>query len=234
VPKKSGKTVLKLALNGCGGRMGQEILALSRTAGSGFQVVAEVEDGTAWSKLKAVQIDVVVDFSSPQGLSAALDWCTSQGKPLVSGTTGISAAEKTKLAKSSAQIPILFSANMSLGIAAMTAMLNSLSALKDLDFQIDEAHHKHKKDRPSGTAILLQEKLQKVLGRKLTLPNSVRGGGIPGIHQVWAMGPDESLILQHTAFNRKVFAQGALIAAEWLFDKKPPGLYDLSDLYKLT
>ena len=85
---------------------------------------------------------------------------------------------------------------------------------------------------PSGTALLLQEQLTKVAGRPLPAPNSIRGGGTPGIHTVWAMGEEEALVVQHIAYDRKVFARGALTAARWLFDKKQPGLYDLSDLYK--
>ena len=134
--------------------------------------------------------------------------------------------------KAGAKIPILYSANMSMGIAALSAMLSCLQPLSNWDFQIEEAHHNQKKDKPSGTALLLQRELEKVLGRKVPEPNAVRGGGIPGIHQVWVMGEDEALTLQHTAFNRKVFARGAVNAARWLFDKKQPGFYELSDLYK--
>jgi 4-hydroxy-tetrahydrodipicolinate reductase len=225
--KKSGKN-LKIALAGAGGRMGGEIAALA-----GQSITAKIDDAKAWAKVKPADVDVVIDFSTPAGLSAALAWSLENKKPLVSGTTGLSAADLNGVKKASAKIPVLYSANMSLGIAAMMAMINHLKALPDWDFQIEEAHHKMKKDSPSGTALLLQEKLEKVTGRKLPPPNALRGGGIPGIHEIHAMGPDEALVLQHTAFNRKVFAQGALNAARWLIDNKAPGLYDLSDLYKI-
>ncbi|NJL25255.1 MAG: 4-hydroxy-tetrahydrodipicolinate reductase [Calothrix sp. SM1_5_4] len=179
-----------------------------------------------------IQTDVVIEFSTPDGFGLALDWCVKHGKPLVSGTTGLSDRDKRKLSRAAKRIAVLYSANMSLGIAVLSSMLESFRALPDWDFQIEEAHHNQKKDRPSGTAILLDQRLESVLGRKLPEPNSLRGGGIPGIHQVWAMGPEEVVVLQHTAFNRKVFACGALRAARWLFDKGQPGLYDLSDLYK--
>ena len=179
-------------------------------------------------------MDMVVDFSTPPGLRAALKWCVENHRPLVSGTTGLSPQDSSKLTQAGNKIAVLHSANMSLGIAALTSMLNALGApgFEEWDFQIDEIHHKQKKDRPSGTALLLQKKLRQVTKTQLPPPNSIRGGGVPGIHQVWAMGPEEVLVLQHTAFHRRVFARGALNAARWLFDKKEPGLYDLSDLYK--
>ena len=211
--------------------MGQEISAL---ASSEVKVGASITNAEQWAKVKPDEVDVVVDFSSPEGLSGALDWCLKNKKPLVSGTTGLKPADILKMKKASAKIPVLHSGNMSLGIAALMVMIESVKALSDWDFQVEEAHHKQKKDRPSGTAMLLQGKLEKTLGRKLPAPNAIRGGGIPGIHQIWAMGEDEALVLQHTAFNRKVFAQGALHAARWLFDNGAPGLYDLSDLYKIS
>lgn len=227
--KKSGKTQIKIALAGSSGRMGREIQAL---AVKEFSVAAEVNGPKDWSKVKAENVDVVVDFSTPDGLEEALRWAVAEKKPFVSGTTGLTEKVFKSLEKAGSKIPVLYSANMSMGIAALSAMLSNLKALGDWDFQIEEAHHNQKKDKPSGTALLLQRELEKVLGRKIPEPNAVRGGGIPGIHQVWVMGEDEALTLQHTAFNRKVFARGALNAARWLFDKKQPGFYELSDLYK--
>ena len=230
MPKKSGKTQLKIALVGSGGRMGREILALAQDE---FAIAAAIETNAQWAKKDASAVDVVVDFSSPEGLSQAVEWAMNAKKPLVSGTTGLSAGDLAKLKKAAAKIPILYSANMSLGIAALSAMLVYLKPLASWDFQIVEAHHNQKKDKPSGTALLLQESLVAAVGRKLPSPLAVRGGGIAGSHEILAMGEDETLTLQHTAFNRKVFARGALNAARWLFDKKQPGFYELSDLYKL-
>lgn len=221
---------LKVALAGAAGRMGQEIQLLAPE--SRIQIVHAIEGNKDWTKVSERAVDVVVDFSSPAGLTQALKWCVENRKPLLTGTTGFSTELNHRLRRASAKIPILYSANMSLGIAVMMAMFNSFAGLEDWDFQIEEAHHSLKKDKPSGTALLLQEKLAQVAKRKLPPPNSIRGGGIAGIHQVWAMGPDEAIVVQHTAFHRKVFAQGAVRAARWLFDKKAPGLYDLSDLYK--
>lgn len=229
--KKTGKNILRIALSGAGGRMGQELQTLIQENKS-LSLQAAVDKAEDWKKLKPETIDVVVDFSLPAGFSQALSWSVAHKKPLVSGTTGLSTADRAKLKKAGAQIPVLYSANMSLGIAVLNSMLQQLSMISDWDFQIEEAHHAQKKDKPSGTALLLQEKLTQSVGRQLPEPNAIRGGTIPGIHQVWAMGPEEALILQHTAFHRRVFARGALLAARWLFDKKQAGLYDLSDLYK--
>lgn len=228
--KKSGKNVLRIALNGSAGKMGREIQSL---ADKNNVITFAVENSKQWSKVKASEVDVVIDFSSPDGMRKALEWAVAEKKPIVSGTTGFSAADQTHMKKAASKVPVLYSANMSLGIAALSAMMGSLKALSHWDFQIEEAHHGQKKDKPSGTALLLQRSLETAVGRSLPSPHATRGGGIPGIHQVWAMGEDEVLTLQHTAFNRKVFASGALNAARWLFDKNQPGFYDLSDLYKL-
>jgi len=227
VSKRARKN-LKIAVVGAGGRMGREILSLIEEDTH----LKAISVPRRWN-MDPMNVDVVIDFSTPEGFREAVKWCQSEGKPLVSGTTGFSDKDKKLMIQASRDIPVLYSANMSLGIAVMSAMLEQFQALEDWDFQIDEVHHNAKKDRPSGTALLLDHRLSDVLGRKLPAPNSIRGGGVPGIHQVWAMGPEEMLVLQHTAFNRKVFARGAIRAARWLFDKQQPGLYDLSDLYKM-
>jgi 4-hydroxy-tetrahydrodipicolinate reductase len=228
--RKNLKSTLRIALVGAAGRMGQEIQGLA--PGVQGVVVAQIDQTKDWDTCRAEEIDLVLDFSSPAGLAEALKWCVAQRKALVSGTTGWPAEFHARLLQASRKIPVLYSANMSLGIAVLTMMLNGFDALEGWDFQIEEAHHSQKKDKPSGTALLLQRKLMAVTKKRLPEPQSIRGGGIAGIHQIWAMGPDEAIVIQHTAFNRKVFAQGALHAARWLFDKKEPGLYDLSDLYK--
>lgn len=227
---KKTRADLKVVLVGASGRMGQEIRNLSAQAG--VKIAATVDAPKDWQSVDAAQADVVIDFSSSEGLGGAIEWCVKHNVALVSGSTGLDAKVQAGLRAAGKKIPVLYSANMSQGIAVMNAMLENLKALGDWDFQIDEAHHSQKKDKPSGTALLLQDKLTQVLGRDLPTPLSVRGGGVPGIHTVWAMGPEETLTIQHTAFNRQVFARGALVAGRWLFDKAKPGLYDLSDLYR--
>lgn len=226
---KKSKSALRVALVGAKGRMGFAIQQLSTEAG--FDVTTEVEDTKDWKKAKPNDIDVVIDFSSPEGLQSALEWCIANKKPLVSGSTGLVAKDWAALKAAGKKIPLLYSGNMSLGIAVFQAMIEKCQAIADWDFQIEEVHHNQKKDKPSGTALLLQEKLKTTIGRNPPTPQSLRGGGVPGIHTLWAMGPEETLEIRHTAINRQVFARGALKAARWLFDKKEAGLYDLSDLY---
>lgn len=228
MPKKSGKN-LNLALIGASGKMGVEILALAGEADC--KIVAYVNGPKDWQSIKKEEVDVVIEFSAPDGLKGAIDWCVANKKPLVSGTTGLADDVRKAIATASKKIPILYSANMSLGVAVLSKMLHALAAVKDWDFQIQEAHHAQKKDKPSGTAWLLQDVLEEVTGQGLPTPISIRGGSVAGIHEVWAMGQDETLILQHSAANRRVFARGALTAARWLHRKKQPGLYGLSDLY---
>lgn len=111
----------------------------------------------------------------------------------------------------------------------MARMLAQFSRLEGYDFQIEELHHNRKKDKPSGTALFLQEKLQSAVGSPLEAPVAIRGGGIFGIHRVWAMGQEETITLEHTAMNRRVFARGALKAATWLLGR-PPGFYSMDDV----
>ncbi|WP_374029484.1 4-hydroxy-tetrahydrodipicolinate reductase [Bdellovibrio bacteriovorus] len=124
---------------------------------------------------------------------------------------------------------MLWSSNMSLGVAVLNEALKSLSAISHFDFQIEELHHNKKKDKPSGTAITLQENLEKAVGRELPEALAIRGGGIFGVHKIYAMSDEEVLTFEHTALNRTVFAKGAVQAAEWLVKQKP-GLYQIRDV----
>lgn len=219
---------LKLVVVGARGRMGAELVAMAPELG--FDVVAHVNQPADWHAVDAKAVDIAVDFSSPAGFAAALKWCVRHKTPIVSGTTGLSRAQRASLKSAGRRIPVLYSANMSLGIAALVRMLQAVPLLENWDFHVDEIHHKAKKDAPSGTALLLNEALSEVLQRRPPPPNSIRGGGVPGLHQIWCLGPEEAVLLQHTAFHRKVFARGALKAARWLFDKGRSGLYDMQDL----
>lgn len=231
MPKKS-KADLRIALVGARGKMGQAIQELIRSE-KGLALSAIVNTPQDWTAVDPKKVDVVIEFSSVEGLKHTLRWCQDSKKPLVSGTTGLGSKDRAAIKKASKKIPILYSANMSMGIAVMSAMLKAFGAVEDWKFQLEEAHHAQKKDKPSGTALLLQGELEDVLGRKLHEPLSIREGEIPGTHEIRAFGPEETLVLRHIAANRRIFARGALRAARWLFDKKRAGLYDLSDLYKV-
>jgi 4-hydroxy-tetrahydrodipicolinate reductase len=182
-------------------------------------------------KVDAKKVDVVVDFSLPELFSEALEWAVKNKKAFVSGTTGLSKKQKQEIQKASKAIPVLWSANMSLGINLICEILKNFSAAKDFDFQIVEAHHNKKKDAPSGTAVLLQDHLEAAIDRKVPTALSLRGGGIFGIHEVWAMGQEEVIKIEHNALNRSVFARGAISVASWISGQKP-GLYQVADVLK--
>ncbi len=224
----------KLAIIGASGRMGAELLTLAAenqfavATGVGRKQVDGITMVDDVSKLNASDVDVVIDFSLPELTDDVIAWCVANKKPLVSGVTGISLEQKKRFSDAGQTIAALWAPNMSLGIAVLARMLNELRNLKGFEFQIEELHHKRKKDKPSGTALFLQEKLEAAIGEEAPEPLAIRGGGIFGIHRVWAMGEEETITLEHNAINRRVFARGALKAARWLMSQKP-GLYTLND-----
>ena len=224
----------KVAVVGANGRMGQEIIAALENSklefGAGIDVSGEWK---TFASLDPSNVSVVIDFSSPASFVEACKWCLENQKPLVSGTTGIGEEERKAfdhLAQSQAAI---WAANMSMGVNFMAELIKKLSRLEeDFDFQIEEAHHRHKVDKPSGTAILLQDSLQNVLENPLPEPLSIRGGGIFGIHKVMAMSEEETISIEHVALNRQVFAKGAVKAAEWIVKQKA-GNYSMKDVLGL-
>jgi 4-hydroxy-tetrahydrodipicolinate reductase len=218
---------IEVSISGASGRMGQELIKLIENEKS-ISAVAPYERKSK----RLPSCDVVIDFSLPQGFSALLKACVEKRVPLVSGVTGLSENQMREIASAAKKIPILWSSNMSIGVAVLNSVLKNLAPLSDYEFQIEETHHIHKKDRPSGTAITLQKNLEKAVGKKLPEPISIRGGGVFGIHEVHSLGPEETLTLKHCALNRTVFARGALRAARWLASKKP-GLYSLQDVLGL-
>ncbi len=230
---------IRLAIVGVSGRMGQEIYSLANETKK-FSVVSGVGKSQAElepahyvkkiSELKPKQIDVVIDFSQPELLGEVAVWCAKNKVALVSGTTGISSAEEKALRAASKSTAVLWAANMSMGVTLVSEMLRILAKYEDAEFQIEELHHKRKKDSPSGTALFLQKALQAERKEKLQAPLSIRGGGIFGIHRIWAMAEEETITIEHTAHNRKVFARGALQAAEWLVGQKP-GLYRMANVF---
>jgi len=229
---------VNVAIFGASGRMGQEMAAIMRQSKSLSPVLGICRSGKAENFLKVAkkldkkdfkEVDVIIDFSIAEAFSEILNFAVENKLPLVSGTTGLTEKLQKSLVSAAQVIPVLWAPNMSLGVATLEKALEALSALPHFDFQIEETHHRHKKDKPSGTALLLQRKLEKVLGRKLPEPLALRGGGVFGVHQVQVMGDNETLTFEHRALNRKLFAEGALTAAHWLAKKKK-GLYTLQDL----
>lgn len=218
--------MIQLALFGANGRMGKEIQELACQKTDTYRVAQLI--GREFSPLDSA-VDVVIDFSLAEAMPKFTEYLSQQkNTAVVSGTTGI---DEKKVFKELAKTrPVLWSANMSLGINWMNLVLkHMMESLKSFDFQIEEIHHNRKKDAPSGTALLLQSTLEKSLQKKLPEPLSIRGGGVFGVHTVMAFSEQETLTLRHEALNRTVFAEGALVAAKWL-KGKPPGLYSLMDV----
>jgi len=150
---------------------------------------------------------------------------------LVSGTTALNTANRTKMEVAAKKIPILWAANMSLGVHVLAQALKNLAPLQDWDFQVEETHHRLKKDKPSGTALFFQDILAKIILKTLPEPLSARVGAVVGIHRVSAASEEEMLIFEHQALSRTVFARGALTAAAWLAKRKGKAkLYQMADV----
>ena len=195
------------------------------------------------------QSHVLIDFSHPSALGNHLDWCVKTQTALVLGTTGFSDTHMDQIKSAAKTIPVLYSANMSLGVAVVKqAVIQIAHTLgEEFDIEIVETHHRHKKDAPSGTALMLGEAAAQGLGVDLKenavferygetgerIPGTIglqtlRGGDVIGDHSVMFLGPSERIEITHKATNRDLFAKGAVRAALWLKDQNP-GLYDLND-----
>lgn len=212
---------MKIIVSGHSGRMGQEIKTLATQ--EGFKIVGLVDSKT--QKYSFSEADVVIDFSSPENTNHLLQECAKKKTPIVIGTTAID--EKIFL-QYQKQVPIFYSPNMSLGVYVLGEMITKLSLLKEYEFLIEETHHIHKKDSPSGTALMIQRILENQIKKKVKC-KSIRSGDIFGVHKIIVKGPGETLTIEHEALNRSVFARGALVCAQKLI-KKPVGMYTMKDL----
>ncbi|HEU0152519.1 MAG TPA: 4-hydroxy-tetrahydrodipicolinate reductase [Arenimonas sp.] len=218
-------TPLRLIIHGASGRMGRALLRLAAedarllvvaaVTGSG-RAPAEAGDTpvlAAGALAQAPPFDVAVDFSQPDGFDAVLALSLARGTALVSGTTGLSAAQFAALDAAGRRIPVLWAANFSAGVAVLAELVRqAAAALPGWDADVVEAHHVHKKDAPSGTALQLGASVAAGRGRGPAYA-SLRAGDIVGEHTVQFAGPGERLELVHRATNRDIFARGALEAA---------------------
>lgn len=233
-------TSLRVLIHGASGRMGQALLRLAAERDD-LDIVAAVSRGMpaqrvvegvpqfAGSELPgAPAFDVAIDFSLPQGFDAILALCAERGAAFVSGTTGLEAGQYEAMRAASARIPVLSASNFSLGVAVLGELVErAASALHGWDCDIVEAHHVHKQDAPSGTALTLGEFARG--GGAQPHYASLRAGDIVGEHTVQFATAGERIELVHRATNRDIFARGALHAATRLA-ARPPGLYRLRDL----
>lgn len=231
---------VRLLIHGATGRMGQTLLRLCREQDSGCEVVAAVArqvgarvvDGVpqfAAAELAGVPaFDVAIDFSLPEGFDAILSLCVARGAGLVSGTTGLSDAQRAQLDAASATIPVAWASNFSLGVAVLHELVERAAALlPGWDCDIVEAHHTRKLDAPSGTALTLGAAAQ--AGGAQPHYASIRAGDIVGEHTVQFATAGERIELIHRATNRDIFARGALHVAQRLHGRTP-GRYRVADL----
>ena len=234
-------TPLRILIHGASGRMGQALLRLAAGAPARWKVAAAVAgrppsqrviDGVphfgAAELGGAPDFDVAIDFSLPQGFDPLLAQCVQRKRPLVSGTTGLSPAQRQALQDAAGTIPLLWASNFSVGVAVLDALVEQAArALEGWDCDIVESHHVHKQDAPSGTALTLGESAAR--GGSQARYASLRAGDIVGEHLVQFAGQGERIELVHRATNRDIFARGALQAASALA-ARPAGLYSMRGL----
>jgi 4-hydroxy-tetrahydrodipicolinate reductase len=233
------RSPVRLLIHGASGRMGQALLRLAAERSDvtvigavSHQVQSRVLDGVphfAASELAGVpDFDVAVDFSLPEGFDGILATCLARGAALVSGTTGLSSAQREAIAQAATRIPVAWASNYSLGVAVLHDLVERAAiALQGWDCDIVEAHHTRKLDAPSGTALTLGEAAER--GGAHARYASLRAGDIVGEHTVQFTAAGERIELIHRATNRDIFARGALHAASRLHGRVP-GQYTLRDL----
>jgi len=193
------------------------------------------------------QADVYLSFTTPEAEVSNIPVVANLGKRIVMGTTGLT-DEQMQIVKNAVidKVPAVISPNYAIGVNILFRMVKTLKLLpSDYDFSIIEVHHTGKKDAPSGTAKKIGEIISEVRGYSSTVygrkgvsirkPSeleilSVRAGRVPGIHDILIAGPYEMIRIEHTAFSRSVFAQGALYAAEWVSKQTKPGVYSMNDV----
>ena len=251
---------IKLSITGCMGRMGKQIIKSSYKDKS-FKIVALTENTNVGKKINGIKVeknslftfkksDVIIDFSTPKCTFEILKLATKLKKRVVIGTTGFTKKEENLIVQFSKKIPILKAGNMSLGINLLMYLTEVASKSLDKKFlsKIFEIHHKHKKDYPSGTALMLgrgiargkNKDFYKIFGKKYlnmkSFPygkkinfNSLRKGEVIGVHEVKFSSGKEIITLNHEAFDRSLYSEGALSGAKWLMGKKS-GLYSMRNL----
>ncbi len=255
--------MIRLAVAGASGRTGRCAVELA-SRDDRFEVVAALTKPGCPTSGSTVRVgessvsiietldtacDVLVDFAVAEGTMAWLDVCIERGIALVSGATGHSDEQLARLRQASGRIPILQAANFSVGIQAILRAVGPIAAKlgEAYDIEIVEAHHRHKVDAPSGTALELADRVAAatgatredfVFGREGYVGerptgqigvHAVRMGDFVGWHEVHFSGPGEVLTIRHAAHSRDTFAAGALRAAAWIMDK-PPGRYTMRDV----
>jgi 4-hydroxy-tetrahydrodipicolinate reductase len=235
----SESTSLRLLIHGASGRMGRALLRLA-AADSRFAIATGVSrnggeaDGVPLLPVARIDaapdFDVALDFSLSEGFDVVLALCRRRGCALVSGTTGLNDAQRALVESAANEIPILWSANFSMGVTVLTELVRRVAAaLPGWDCDIVETHHRHKRDAPSGTALTLGAAVHEARGAHPHYA-SLRAGDVVGEHAVQFATDGERLELIHRATDRDIFARGALEAAARIAGR-PAGNYRLADLF---
>lgn len=249
----------RIIMHGCNGAMGQMITKIVKEDEEA-QIVAGIDlhdtiqnEYPVFQSLSqcSVEADVIIDFAASVAVDGLLDNAVLKKLPIVLCTTGISEEQTAKIKQCSNMIPILKSANMSLGINMLFKLVKEAASIlaEDFDIEIVEKHHNQKKDAPSGTALALaysineaadgkyeyifdrSQRREKREKKELGI-SAVRGGTIVGEHEVIFAGIDEVVEFKHTAYSKAVFAKGAIAAAKFLNGRRP-GFYDMSDVVRI-
>ena len=255
---------INLAISGCMGRMGQQLIKSSKK-NKKFKLVTLTENRSVNKKFAGIKpelnseiafrkIDVIIDFTVPDCTLEILKIASKLKKRVVIGTTGFNRTQENKIKKFARRIPVLKAGNMSLGVNLLMYLTEIASKSLNDEYlsKIFEVHHKYKKDYPSGTALMLgkgiadgkNKNLYNLIGKKFlnkkSFPygkkinfNSIRKGEIIGEHEVKFSSGKEIITLNHEAFDRTLYSDGALTASEWLMKKKP-GLYSMRDLLNFS
>lgn len=247
--------MIKVLVNGCNGKMGQELIAEINNDEC-FEVICGVDKDKSieynfnvYTDINDIKEkpDVIIDFSVPKATMNILSYAKNNKIPIVIATTGLSEDDLNIIKKSSKEIPIFQSANMSYDISFMKKIVAEVAkAMPDTDIEIIETHHNRKIDAPSGTALLLASSINEALGNTKKYDfdrasrrekrdkneigfSSIRGGNIVGEHTVSFFGEYETFEITHRAYSRGIFAKGALKGAKYIIDKKN-GLFTMDDI----
>ncbi|MDD3375606.1 MAG: 4-hydroxy-tetrahydrodipicolinate reductase [Candidatus Omnitrophica bacterium] len=235
--------MIRLAITGSLGRMGQSIYRLAKNDGN-FDIVALLErkdhpdmgktiDGIdVTSHLEDLKdADVLIDFTSPESTIANVSFCANNNVKIVIGTTGLTEKDISTIENAASKTGIVFSSNMSIGVNILFKMAEELSlrAGNNYKVRITEAHHVHKKDAPSGTAKTLAQYIKKVNLREIDNIDSIREGEIIGDHDVIFESDVDIIRISHHAKTRDIFSQGSLVAAKFIVEHKT-GLFNMHDV----
>lgn len=247
----------RILLSGCMGRMGKAITRIvSETENARIVCGVDLAAGDCgypvYSDFSSVgeTVDVIIDFSHPSNFSALLSFAKEKHLPVIFATTGLSEDQRSEMKQAAAEVPVFFSANMSLGINLLIRLAKQAAVILEehFDIEIIEKHHNRKLDAPSGTALAIADAISESLAREPEYVydrhsvrkqrekneiglHAIRGGTIVGEHDVLFAGPDELITLSHSATSREVFAQGAVRAALFMCGK-PNGFYSMDDLFQ--